>query len=139
LLGTSLARYPIAKRACEIAAAEGAVAVAHGATGKGNDQVRFELTINALAPHLEVVVPWRNPAFFNRFEGRQDLLDYAKLKGIPVTQTKKKPYSTDENLMHISYESGVLEVRRRRRAGRHLTWGRARRTLGRALRRTCSS
>jgi len=109
LMGTSLARYPIAKRAVEIAAAEGAVAVAHGATGKGNDQVRFELTINALAPHLEVVVPWRNPEFFNKFEGREDLLEYARVKGIPVTQTKKKPYSTDENIMHISYESGVLE------------------------------
>jgi argininosuccinate synthase len=109
LLGTSLARYPIAKRAIELAVQEGAVAVAHGATGKGNDQVRFELTFNSLAPHLQVVVPWRDPAFFTKFEGREALLEYARVKNIPVTQTKKKPYSTDENLLHISYESGVLE------------------------------
>lgn len=109
LLGTSLARYPIAKRAIELALQEGAVAVSHGATGKGNDQVRFELSFNSLAPHLQVVAPWRNPAFFNKFEGREALLDYAKTMNIPVTQTKKKPWSTDENLLHTSYESGILE------------------------------
>ncbi len=108
-MGTSLARYPIAKRAIEIAKKEGAVAVGHGATGKGNDQVRFELSFLALAPHLKCIVPWRDPTFFNRFAGRQDLIEFAKASGIPVTQTKKKPYSTDENIFHISYESGVLE------------------------------
>lgn len=109
LLGTSLARYPIAKRAIDLAVREGAVAVAHGATGKGNDQVRFELSFMSLAPQMQVVTPWRDPKFFTRFEGREALLEYARVEGIPVTQTKKKPYSTDENLFHISYESGILE------------------------------
>ena len=94
LMGTSLARYPIAKTAIDVALAEGATAVSHGATGKGNDQVRFELTFNALAPHLQVVTPWRDPAFFDRFQGRDDLMAYAKEKGIPVSHTKAKPYSS---------------------------------------------
>ena len=109
LLGTSLARYPISKKAIEIALQEGAVAVGHGATGKGNDQVRFEMSMMALAPHLEMVTPWRNPDFFKRFEGRQDLIEYAQASGIPVAQTKEKSFSTDENMFHVSYESGVLE------------------------------
>lgn len=83
--------------------------VAHGATGKGNDQVRFELTFAALDPTLQSIVPWRDPAFYNKFQGRQDLLDYAAAKGVPVVQTKAKPYSMDENMMHISYEAGILE------------------------------
>jgi len=109
LMGTSLARYPISKRAIELAKQEGAEFVSHGATGKGNDQVRFELSMYALAPHIKMVVPWRDPAFLSRFEGRQDLIEYAEASGIPVTQTKAKSYSTDENMFHISYESGILE------------------------------
>ena len=109
LMGTSLARPCIARRAVEIARAEGCRFVAHGATGKGNDQVRFELTFAALDPTLQTVVPWRDPAFYSRFKGRGDLIDYAASKGLPVVQTKAKPYSMDENMLHISYEAGVLE------------------------------
>jgi argininosuccinate synthase len=109
LLGTSLARPIIAKRQIEIAAAENAEYVSHGATGKGNDQVRFELTYYALNPGIKVIAPWKNHEFLSRFKGRTDLINYAKEKGIPVKATHDKPYSTDENLMHISYESGVLE------------------------------
>jgi argininosuccinate synthase len=109
LMGTSLARPCIARRAVEIARAEGCRFVAHGATGKGNDQVRFELTFAALDPTLGTVVPWRDPAFYSRFKGRGDLMDYAASKGLPVVQTKAKPYSMDENMLHISYEAGVLE------------------------------
>ncbi|HYH85988.1 MAG TPA: argininosuccinate synthase [Pyrinomonadaceae bacterium] len=105
LLGTSLARPVIAKRQIEIARREGADAVAHGATGKGNDQVRFELTYYALEPDIQVVAPWREW----EFKGRADLIAYAKEKGIPVTATVEKPYSTDRNLMHVSYEGGILE------------------------------
>lgn len=105
LLGTSLARPVIAKRQIEIAQHEGADAVAHGATGKGNDQVRFELTYYALQPNIKVVAPWREWDF----KGRSDLIAYAKQHGIPVTATHEKPYSTDRNLMHISFEGGVLE------------------------------
>ena len=105
LLGTSLARPVIAKRQIEIARAEGADAVAHGATGKGNDQVRFELTYYALQPDIKVVAPWREW----EFKGRADLIAYCANHGIPVTATAEKPYSTDRNLMHISYEGGVLE------------------------------
>ena len=105
LMGTSLARPVIAKRQIEIAQREGADAVAHGATGKGNDQVRFELTYYALQPNIKVIAPWREWAF----KGRTDLITYAKLHGIPVTATADKPYSTDANLMHISYEGGILE------------------------------
>jgi argininosuccinate synthase len=105
LLGTSLARPVIAKRQIEIARREGAEAVAHGATGKGNDQVRFELTYYALEPEIKVVAPWREW----EFKGRSDLIAYAAEHKIPVTATAEKPYSTDRNLMHISYEGGILE------------------------------
>jgi argininosuccinate synthase len=104
-LGTSIARPLIAKRQVEIARQEKADAVAHGATGKGNDQVRFELTFAALAPELQVIAPWR----IWDFKGRTDLINYAKKHGIPVPVTASKPYSMDRNLLHISYESGVLE------------------------------
>src|SRR6266849_2808920 len=105
LLGTSLARPVIAKRQIEIAQKEGADAVAHGATGKGNDQVRFELTYYALQPDIKVIAPWREW----EFKGRSDLMAYAKAYNIPVTATAAKPYSTDRNLMHVSYEGGILE------------------------------
>lgn len=105
LLGTSLARPVIAKRQIEIARQEGADAVAHGATGKGNDQVRFELTYYALQPDIKVIAPWREW----EFKGRSDLIAYAREHDIPVTATQAKPYSTDANLMHISYEGGILE------------------------------
>ena len=105
LLGTSLARPVIAKRQIEIARKEGADAVAHGATGKGNDQVRFELTYYALEPDIKVISPWREW----EFKGRSDLIAYAHENKIPVTATHEKPYSTDRNLMHISYEGGILE------------------------------
>ncbi len=105
LLGTSLARPVIAKRQIEIARREGADAVAHGATGKGNDQVRFELTYYALEPDIKVVAPWREW----ELKGRSDLIAYAEQHRIPVTATHAKPYSTDRNLMHVSYEGGILE------------------------------
>ena len=105
LMGTSLARPVIAKRQIEIAQKEGADAVAHGATGKGNDQVRFELTYYALQPNIKVIAPWREWDF----KGRTDLIEYAKQHRIPITATAEKPYSTDANLMHISYEGGILE------------------------------
>nr|MDQ3803290.1 argininosuccinate synthase [Acidobacteriota bacterium] len=105
LLGTSLARPVIAERQIEIARREGADAVAHGATGKGNDQVRFELTYYALEPDIRVVAPWREW----EFKGRSDLIAYAREHDIPVTATAEKPYSTDRNLMHVSYEGGILE------------------------------
>ncbi|KAG7834277.1 hypothetical protein KL943_002661 [Ogataea angusta] len=109
LLGTSLARPVIAKAQIEVAEKEGCFAVSHGCTGKGNDQVRFELSFYALKPDVKVIAPWRDPSFFERFAGRKDLLDYAAQKGIPVTQTKAKPWSTDENMAHISFEAGILE------------------------------
>ncbi len=105
LLGTSIARPLIAKRQIEIAEKEGADAVCHGATGKGNDQVRFELTYFALRPDIKIVAPWREWTL----KGREELIDYAARHGIPVTATKAKPFSTDRNLLHISYEGGVLE------------------------------
>src|SRR2546430_300638 len=105
LLGTSIARPLIARRQVEIARQEGADAVAHGATGKGNDQVRFELTYAALAPELRIVAPWREW----EFRGRRDLIAYAEAQRIPITVTAEKPYSTDRNLLHVSYEGGVLE------------------------------
>lgn len=108
-LGTSIARPLIAKRMVEIAHAEGAQAVAHGATGKGNDQVRFELAAAALAPDLEVIAPWRQERFRETFPGRTEMIAYAEEHGIPVPVTAKKPYSMDRNLLHISYESGILE------------------------------
>jgi argininosuccinate synthase len=109
LLGTALARPLIAKKQVEIAKKENATALGHGATGKGNDQVRFELTYLALMPEAKIVSPWKNQEFLEKFKGRSDLINYAKEKGIPVPVTIEKPYSMDENLMHISYESGVLE------------------------------
>src|ERR1700687_3041900 len=105
LMGTSLARPVIAKRQIEIARRENADAVAHGATGKGNDQVRFELTYYALRPDIKVIAPWRDW----EFKGRTDLIAYAEAHGIPVSATIDKPYSTDRNLMHVSYEGGILE------------------------------
>ncbi len=109
LLGTSLARPLIARRQVEVALAEGAGAVAHGATGKGNDQVRFELAYAALAPQLEVVSPWKDREFLARFKGRSDLLRFVAEHGLKVEATAEKPYSSDENLMHRSYEAGILE------------------------------
>jgi argininosuccinate synthase len=109
LLGTSLARPVIARRQVEIALDEGATAVSHGATGKGNDQVRFEMAFAALAPGLEVIAPWKERDFLDRFQGRMDLLAFAEEHGLPVEATAEKPYSSDENLMHRSYEAGMLE------------------------------
>src|SRR5580700_8256144 len=108
-LGTSIARPLIAKRMVEIARAEKADAVAHGATGKGNDQGRFELTAAALAPELEVIAPWRQDRFREQFPGRAEMIAYAEKNGIPVLASAKKPYSMDRNLRHISFESGILE------------------------------
>jgi len=108
-LGTSIARPLIAKRMVEIARTESAQAVAHGATGKGNDQVRFELTVASLAPELEVLAPWRLESFREQFPGRAEMIQYAEKQGIPVAASAKKPYSMDRNLLHISFESGVLE------------------------------
>ena len=108
-LGTSIARPLIAKRMVEIARAEKADAIAHGATGKGNDQVRFELTAAALAPELEVIAPWRDERFRAQFPGRAEMIAYCEAKGIPVKASAKKPFSMDRNLLHISYEAGILE------------------------------
>ena len=108
-LGTSIAHPLIAKRMVEIARAEKADAIAHGATGKGNDQVRFELTAAALAPELEIIAPWRDARYRKDFPGRQEMIDYCAAKGIPVQASAKKPYSMDRNLLHISYEAGILE------------------------------
>ncbi|MCS7298863.1 MAG: argininosuccinate synthase [Spirochaetia bacterium] len=109
LLGTSMARPIIAKKQVEIAIKESAQAVAHGATGKGNDQVRFELAYKALAPELNIISPWKDDDFLKRFKGRSDMIKYAQENGIPVDVTLKKPYSMDPNLVHISYEGGILE------------------------------
>ena len=108
-LGTSIARPLIAKRMVEIARKEKAHAIAHGATGKGNDQIRFELTAAALAPEIEVIAPWRDEQFRADFPGRKEMIDYCAAKKIPVEASAKKPYSMDRNLLHISYEAGVLE------------------------------
>lgn len=108
-LGTSIARPLIAKRMVEIARAEGAQAIAHGATGKGNDQVRFELTTAALAPELQIIAPWRVQAFRDQFPGRASMIQYCEDKKIPVQASAKKPYSMDRNLLHISFEAGILE------------------------------
>lgn len=109
LLGTSLARPCLARRQVEIAEREGCRFVSHGATGKGNDQVRFELTCYALGNNLTIIAPWREDDFLQRFKGRTDLMNYAKEHGIPVSASPQRPYSTDENLYHTSYESGILE------------------------------
>ena len=108
-LGTSIARPLIAKRMVEIARAESAEAIAHGATGKGNDQVRFELTAAALGPELKVIAPWRAKIFRKQFPGRAEMIAFANESKIPVEASVSKPYSMDRNLLHISYESGVLE------------------------------
>ena len=105
LLGTSIARPLIARRQIEIAAKEGADAVSHGSTGKGNDQVRFELTYMALDPKIKIIAPWREWSL----RSRRELIEYAEKHGIPVTATKAKPYSMDMNLFHVSYEGGILE------------------------------
>ncbi len=107
LLGTSIARPLIARHQVEVARAEAADAVAHGATGKGNDQVRFELTYACLAPELKIVAPWRHPQW--PFKGRADMIAYANEKKIPVPVSAEKPYSMDRNLVHVSYEGGILE------------------------------
>jgi argininosuccinate synthase len=108
-LGTSIARPLIAKRMVEIAKKEKANAIAHGATGKGNDQVRFELTAAALAPKLDVIAPWRDGRFRAQFPGRAEMIAYCEEKKIPVQASAKKPFSMDRNLLHISYEAGILE------------------------------
>jgi argininosuccinate synthase len=109
LLGTSLARPLIAKHQIQIAKEENAGYVSHGATGKGNDQVRFELAYYALAPNVQIISPWKDPEFLREFQGRTDMLHYAEKHAIPVSATLKRPYSEDENLMHISHEAGILE------------------------------
>jgi argininosuccinate synthase len=108
-LGTSIARPLIAKRMVEIARAESADAVAHGATGKGNDQVRFELTVAALEPELKVIAPWREEKFRKQFPGRAEMIAFANENKISVETSGGKPYSMDRNLLHISFESGMLE------------------------------
>jgi argininosuccinate synthase len=109
LLGTSIARPCIAKGMLDLVQAEGASAIAHGATGKGNDQVRFELTAAALSPEVEVIAPWRDARFRAQFPGRAEMIAYAAEHAIPVQASAKKPYSMDRNLLHISFESGMLE------------------------------
>ena len=109
LLGTSIARPCISKDMVDLAIREGADAIAHGATGKGNDQVRFELAVNALAPNIKVIAPWRDPEFRQQFPGRTEMIAYAESHGIPIRQSLKKPYSMDRNLLHISFEAGMLE------------------------------
>ncbi len=109
LLGTAAARPLIAKRQIEIAARENAAYVSHGSTGKGNDQVRFELAYYALNPKIKVIAPWKMESFLRRFKGRTDLIKYAEANGIEISSTIKKPYSEDDNLLHISHEAGILE------------------------------
>lgn len=109
MLGTSLARPLIAKKQIGIAKKEKTNIVAHGATGKGNDQVRFELTYYTLMPNVEIISPWKDEEFLKKFQGRKDMINFCKENNIPVKATAEKPYSTDANLMHISYESGILE------------------------------
>jgi argininosuccinate synthase len=109
LLGTSLARPIIAKGQVGVAKKEKTNIVAHGATGKGNDQVRFEMTYYVLMPEVKIISPWKNEGFLREFQGRTDMIRYAQNKGIPIPVTADKPYSSDENLMHISYEAGILE------------------------------
>src|SRR5579859_3607068 len=113
LLGTSLARPLIAKHQVEVALREGAVAVAHGCTGKGNDQVRFELTYQALAPELKIIAPWREWTL----KSREDCLDYAEAHGIPVAASREKIHSRDRNLWHISHEAASWRMPGTRRCG----------------------
>ncbi len=105
LLGTSFARPLIAKRLVEIAHKENCTAICHGCTGKGNDQVRFELTVKAFDPHMQIIAPWR----IWDIKSREDAIDYANARGIPVPVTKKRPYSMDKNIWHLSHEGGALE------------------------------
>jgi len=109
LLGTSLARPIIAKHMVDIAKKEGATIIAHGATGKGNDQVRFELTAYALLPGVKIIAPWRDPSFNTVIKGRTEAIEYAQKWGIPIKASKKDPWSSDDNLLHISFEAGMLE------------------------------
>ena len=109
LLGTSIARPCITKGMVDVAIAEGVDAIAHGATGKGNDQVRFELSVAALAPHIKCIAPWRDEEFRAQFPGRAEMIAYAEEKDIPVKASMKKSYSMDRNLLHISFEAGDLE------------------------------
>ena len=109
LLGTSMARPLIAKKQIEIARKEKTNIVSHGATGKGNDQVRFEMTYMTLMPDVKIIAPWKDEEFLNQFQGREAMLEFAEKNGIPVKATKKAPWSSDPNLMHISYEAGILE------------------------------
>ncbi len=109
MLGTSLARPIIAKKHIEIAKKEGTKYVAHGATGKGNDQVRFEFGYYMNMPDVKIISPWKDEEWLSQFEGRSDMLKYAEENGIPVKATTKKPYSEDENMIHISHEAGILE------------------------------
>ena len=108
-LGTSIARPVITKGMIDIARQEGATSLAHGATGKGNDQVRFELSAASLAPDMEMIAPWRMAEFREQFPGRAEMISYAEKEGIPVQASASKPYSMDRNLLHISFESGILE------------------------------
>ncbi|MAH33723.1 MAG: argininosuccinate synthase [Verrucomicrobiota bacterium] len=108
-LGTSIARPVITKGMIDIAKQEGATSLAHGATGKGNDQVRFELSAASLAPDMEMIAPWRMAEFREQFPGRAEMISYAEKEGIPVQASASKPYSMDRNLLHISFESGILE------------------------------
>ena len=109
LLGTSIARPCIIKGMLDVAIAEGADAIAHGATGKGNDQVRFELALNALAPEIKMIAPWRDESFRAEFPGRAEMIAYCEKNGIQIQASNKKPYSMDRNLLHISFEAGALE------------------------------
>ena len=108
-MGTSLARPCITRALIQVAEQENAAFISHGATGKGNDQVRFELSSYALKPNIQVISPWKIPEFYERFKGRADLFEYAKKNDIPLPVTPKNPWSMDANLLHISYESGILE------------------------------
>jgi argininosuccinate synthase len=108
-LGTSIARPLIAKGMMEVVRKEKADAISHGATGKGNDQVRFECTAYSMDPNIKIIVPWREEKFRKQFPGRAEMIAYCEKKGIPVQATAKKPYSSDRNLLHISFESGILE------------------------------
>jgi argininosuccinate synthase len=109
LLGTSIARPCITKGMLDVAKAEGVDAIAHGATGKGNDQVRFELSAASLAPNIKCIAPWRDSRFRGQFPGRAEMIEYAEANGIPIKASMKKPYSMDRNLLHISFEAGMLE------------------------------
>jgi len=109
LLGTSLARPLIAKEMAEVAKLENTNIVAHGATGKGNDQVRFEIAFMQFIPNVKIISPWKDAEFLKEFKGRTDMINYSKNNNIPITSTAEKPFSMDDNLLHISYEAGILE------------------------------